>query len=365
VRNGFDDSLRIIDVSNPAAPVIVGGVKDDTNLDSARSVAVSGRYAYVIAYVDDSLRIIDISNPTAPVIVGGVQDRRTLMARLGRCLRPVCVCGKLSRQLPPHHRCLEPCSTSIVGGVKDAIRISLLHNLRGCLRPVCVCGKLHDDSLRIIDVSNPTAPVIVGGVQDATNLRVVHTPSLSPDAMRMWRTNDDSLRIIDVSNPAAPVIVGGVKDATNLEWAHSVAVSGRYAYVEVMWTTPSASLMSRIQPHPVIVGGVKDATNLDGAYSVAVSGRYAYVANFTDDSLRIIDLGGIDSPAGNIGSLLAGNIDVDTLRGGNAFLTSVGIGQGGLYSQGAGTFSISVQPPHSRYSSTLSNRERYPCLVSR
>ena len=60
--------LQVIDVTNPAAPVILGSL--NTPL-VARGVDVSGFYAVV---ADDgtpgAVRIVDVSNPTAPVITG-------------------------------------------------------------------------------------------------------------------------------------------------------------------------------------------------------------------------------------------------------------------------------------------------------
>jgi len=62
-----ETGLQIIDVSNPAGPVRLGGY--DTSV-SARAVAVAGTNAYV---ADDSagLQIIDVSNPARPVRLGG------------------------------------------------------------------------------------------------------------------------------------------------------------------------------------------------------------------------------------------------------------------------------------------------------
>lgn len=63
-----DDSagLQVIDISDPAAPVRVGGY--DTS-GYAYGVAVSGGYAYVAEdYV--GLQVIDISDSAAPVVVG-------------------------------------------------------------------------------------------------------------------------------------------------------------------------------------------------------------------------------------------------------------------------------------------------------
>ena len=58
--------LQVIDVSNPANCVRVGGY--DTGF--AVGVAVSGNYAYV-ADLFAGLQVIDVSNPTNCVRVGG------------------------------------------------------------------------------------------------------------------------------------------------------------------------------------------------------------------------------------------------------------------------------------------------------
>jgi len=57
----------VIDVSNPANPLRVGGC--DTS-GGALGVAVSGNYAY-LAYHDAGLQVIDVSNPSNPRRVGG------------------------------------------------------------------------------------------------------------------------------------------------------------------------------------------------------------------------------------------------------------------------------------------------------
>ena len=72
------DSLTIIDVSDPTKPRLAsqitdcdvddqGGIFDE--LDGARDVYVSGKYAYVVSSLDRSFTIIDISDPTKPRLV--------------------------------------------------------------------------------------------------------------------------------------------------------------------------------------------------------------------------------------------------------------------------------------------------------
>ena len=56
-------------MSNPSAPVSVGSV--GTGGGSA-SIAVAGRYAYVVNYNANTLQVFDVSNPSVPVSVGSV-----------------------------------------------------------------------------------------------------------------------------------------------------------------------------------------------------------------------------------------------------------------------------------------------------
>jgi len=59
--------LRVIDVSDPSLPFLVGYFDDGLGIPSA--VAVSGHYVFVTgSYV--GLSVIDVSNPTAPTKVG-------------------------------------------------------------------------------------------------------------------------------------------------------------------------------------------------------------------------------------------------------------------------------------------------------
>jgi len=61
--------LRIIDVSNPSAPIFISNSNDE----SANGVAVAGNYAYLNAEYD-GLRIYDVSNPASPVLVANASD---------------------------------------------------------------------------------------------------------------------------------------------------------------------------------------------------------------------------------------------------------------------------------------------------
>ncbi len=72
---GDDDYFTIIDVSDPTNPTILSAITDPL-LDGIHDIHVDGRYAYASTHygggaVDrGSLVVIDVSNPAAPAIVG-------------------------------------------------------------------------------------------------------------------------------------------------------------------------------------------------------------------------------------------------------------------------------------------------------
>ena len=83
IATGRDDSgVQIMDITNPAQPVPVSAVFDESGgfsaLDGANDVEVfekGGRmYAIVTAWTDDGVQIMDITNPMQPVPVSAVFD---------------------------------------------------------------------------------------------------------------------------------------------------------------------------------------------------------------------------------------------------------------------------------------------------
>lgn len=62
------DGLRVFDLANPGAPVLVGSLS--AGLDDAWAVAVDGSNCYV-ADGAGGLKIVDVSDPANPVLIGG------------------------------------------------------------------------------------------------------------------------------------------------------------------------------------------------------------------------------------------------------------------------------------------------------
>ncbi len=71
-----DCALSIFDITNPAAPALVGSIQGagaPNFLDYVHGITLNGDYAYIAASNDNALTIVDISNPAAPVLAGSIQ----------------------------------------------------------------------------------------------------------------------------------------------------------------------------------------------------------------------------------------------------------------------------------------------------
>jgi hypothetical protein len=225
-------ALMVADISNPAAPQVVG---ETIVPDQPQIIAASAGYVYVADW-RGGLRVIDVSDPAAPTEVGFVDTP-------GQVARDVAVSGGYAYV-----------AAGDVGG------------------------------LRVIDVSTPSAPVEVGFLDTpdwASGIAVDGDYAYVAEL----GSSGGSLRKIDVSTPSAPVEVGFVDTPG---WARAVAVAGGYAYV----ADDSAGLRVIDVSRMVEVGFV-DTPGY--AWGIAVSAGYAYVGGDTE-GLRVVDVSTPSAP---------------------------------------------------------------------
>ena len=250
-----DSGLQVIDVSNPAVPVRLGGF--DTS-GSAESVQVVGNLAYV-ADGPAGLQVIDVSNPAAPVRIGGFDTRGWASWASG---------------------------VQVVGG--------LAYIADG------------DSGLQVIDVSNPAAPVRIGSFESkgtASGVQVVGGLAYVADGPA-------GLQVIDVSNPAAPVRIGSFESEPG--WASGVQVVGQRAYVAE--GRDGFQVIDVSNPvNPVSLGHLKTSGNVE---SIQVIDDLAYVAE-GELGLQLIDvsnpaapvrIGGFDTSGEAYGVQVVGNL---------------------------------------------------------
>jgi hypothetical protein len=184
---GFN-TAGVVDVSDPEAPFLVGSVPLLGVI--ASRVAISAPYAYVVDWHPGELRVIDISNPTAPVQV----------SELGACTNGFGLEVDGNRAyVSTDCRPLSiidignPAAPSLLGnapGWREGYGLAVRDN-------IAYVNEYYN--LVVFDVSDPTAITQIG----STSSPLGYDLALQGDYLY-----SPAFRIFDVSNPAAPAQVG-------------------------------------------------------------------------------------------------------------------------------------------------------------
>ncbi len=310
--------LRVLDVSDPADPQIVG------ELDipyQASSLAVAGSYAYV-GNLRYELYVVDVSDPAQPSIVATVELLHGVEGGIAAAGSFVYVeCGGALVVIDAS----DPASPHVMGSVetwtgRPAAEGSTVYVLGG-------------PGLTAIDVSDPSSPHLIstltlpasrtagiavrdgyayaGGSQDGPNTTLFWVIDISdPSAMQIagdltvpgqYSDLDIVLRgsnayfagpglnIVDVSVPASPRLARSVP--TGLQGDLGVAVAGSFAY---LWGDLVASfllVMDLTATEPFL-----GAVPVEGyaASTLAAAGKLACLG--TDTGVHVVDLSDPHTP---------------------------------------------------------------------
>ena len=283
--------FKIIDVSNPAAPNLIGSCSYQSGeycYGYANDIFVNGNYAYLASGWPDILGIIDISNPAVPKQIGGASgiDEYGNSPGTGYSYG-VYVSGKYAYLAEGSDFCgwgdcnrglaiydvSDPAITSLIGKYVTPSEAYAVY-VRGAYAYVADC----ESGLFIIDVEDPSAPTLVG---------THSTPSCAASVYLQGKLAyvtevTDGLQIFDISNPANPVLSGSYNTPGT---ANHVYVSGKFAYVGD--GDHGLQIINVLNPAaPILAGSYQTQA---WARGVHVSGNYAYVADNQNGS----QLGGL------------------------------------------------------------------------
>ena len=306
------DEFLIYDVRNHAAPTKVGGLELG---DQCYTIALHGKYAYIGADTNviggDELMIIDITDPTTPKKIGGVNTG---------------------------------------AGVRDiTIHGNLLYLGNGGVSGTCSGTTLAGCEFRIYDTSDPTNPQPVGGKDQGQTIKsiIVKEPyayvqlGLEDTGGTCSGTDVSSCEffILNISDPNNPTGVAGFDGGKYRVYSHggpTIIVTKDYAYINSVNASGGVIIINITNPTtPTVITTIP--TPQSGC-SIALTGNHLYVGliNGADD-LRIYQLHGIESPAASIGAVSTDQLDVNGPIRANTInaRTSLTIGPGGLYTQGA------------------------------
>ena len=237
---GEGPRLIILDVSDPASPLVVGQTEPFPGTVEGGTVA--GNYAYVAAN-DGGLQVVNVSNPAAP-------------AETGFCDTP---------------------------GRASDVAVS------GAYAYVAVDG----GGLRVMNVSSPWAPYEIGAHGSPSAARGV---AVEEQYVYVADYNT-GLVILNVTTPAAPSLVASLDTPGS---ARDVDVVGAYAYI-ADYNGGLRVFDGSVPSSPDEVGFWD--TDSPATQDVVVSGDYAYLADGSR-GLSIVDVSNPTSPAkvGSVGT---------------------------------------------------------------
>ncbi len=228
------NNFRVVDISSPSNPVLI---TSSLSLPSdAWDIAVSddGEYVYeVFANMlgTNSLRIINISNPVAPVVVGGAGLNLPPYARGVAVVSSSTIAVVCSNYRKDTFRLVDvgnPASPTIVGG--EAVSLPYFPwkvAVDGNFAYVVHFNHIRGENFHVIDVSDRTNPVIIGG-ESADIYGNFQDIAVTSDTVYLLVDGpSNGLRVVNIDDPATPIHIGG--EAVSLPYnPQALALAGDY-----------------------------------------------------------------------------------------------------------------------------------------
>ena len=205
--------LAAVDVSNPAAPRVVGSFKTP---GQALSIAVAGTTAAVTNRLS-GLEVVDVSDPAAPAARGSyfAEGYAIDVAADSSHAYVIDTPGGLSIvDLAATDDELE--ATGTLSSAEQPAAVAVTTARRGGTEVALVVLMSSESTLELVDVSNPAAPALIATYRDPDRPRtgayiafaatsgLVHVVLADSRAYMADQYPPFSLQVVDLSDPAAP-----------------------------------------------------------------------------------------------------------------------------------------------------------------
>jgi len=346
--------LKILDISNPSSPQMIGVYYTTYGF---RSIAVQDNIAYA-SY--QGLKVLDVQNPTSPVLIGqlgsiglydmsvngntlfGMSDYGLYSVDISDPMNPVSLSysfllGSLTLTVNGNYAYISHWQRGVnIVDVSNPVDVTLIGSVEtdGQANAIYVDSGIayvadYNGGLKTYDVSDPSNPTLSGSLNSDRMINDVYKSGDYAYLASGYGTEGGGLEIINVSNPASPSLMSYLPVQ---DYAPELVVSGSYAYVAddfngmkifnisnpanpVLASTYNAQAYGRalaLSGNIICLAGYSslrlvDVSNplnpyLRGYYhtnngcSVAVSGNVAYVADY-GVGLLVIDISNPDAPS--------------------------------------------------------------------
>jgi len=315
-----DNDLRIYDVTDPAAPDLIGSVV----IGGGRGVDIAGRYIY---YSDEDnggrLVIVDVIDPANPVVVGSIVA--------GGGARGVRVQGKTA--FVSFNGANGPLRSFDVSDPTSPVLLDSFNTNAPGRTDFDISDQIlvmpNSMDFQLIDISDPSNLSSLGFISSDG-----HSAKFQGRYLYVGTEDTDAFEVWDVAtNPAFPTQVGSLA-LTAPSSVRAISVSGNYAYT-VDASNNDMLVIDISDPTAPVAISTPVSVGLN-PIAITTVGRYAYVLDNNGDQFLIFDVGGIDAQNLNVGNIDAGNINLrKDLRMDGVLSAGAGtFGSGGMVSDG-------------------------------
>ncbi|MDP3724311.1 MAG: hypothetical protein Q8R11_01615 [bacterium] len=262
-QSGPNQEFVVVDVTDPAAPTLVGGLEIGS---SVKDVAVVGSTA-VLAVVRDTqeVMVVDLTNPALPSQLSTLDLPGSANPLSLTSVGTTVYVGRVASAQQEIYilSLLNPSSPSIVGSLElgsnaDAENIVLGQNNQY----LYVASPLNATEFFVVDVRIPTSPSIVGTLDAVDGSDGTAVAAFSTYAV-LGRA-DGTVLSIDVSSPTSPVAQGSVDIGAAIQ-DFSMAVGNLNVIATTnTGSTPTLVVSVAAPASPALLGSVTQSGDTRG-----------------------------------------------------------------------------------------------------
>jgi hypothetical protein len=262
-----DSGMQIINVSNPAQPVLAGHYQ----CPGALQIDVRNGLAYIADEVAYSMEIVDVSNPGNPTFVGRFDTLEVLGVKVAGNYAFM-GCGSHGLQVVD---IADPANPSLAGSCEDVelLRFELIGN------HAVVPGDNGTEGLFTVDLSNPMSPCVGGSIPTGGNpfeVAVKDSFAYMTNLGDLFNVSDTGhLYLINISDMASPQMVDSLFLANK-----TVAdfIAGNYLYVTFVnsGTTSGFHIIDISDPMDLEIVATQSINSV--AWDIWVANNTIYIA---------------------------------------------------------------------------------------
>ena len=347
-----DDGVQILDVTNPSGITAAGSITNNGSLklDYAQGIATfksgSNTYAAVAAFNDDSVQILDVTNPSSITAAGSITDSDSLelngawdiatFESGGRTYAAVAASADNGVQILD---VTNPSSITAAGSITDSGGLEL-DGARGIAifesggHTYAAVAAFVDDGVQILNVTDPSSITAAGSITDGGRLQLDGVQGITTFGSgghtyaAVAGLSDNGVQILNVTNPSSITVASIIEDSTRLKLFGPASIAtfefGGHTYAAVAATSDDGvQILDVTNPSSIAAkGSITDggSRELDGAWDIATfesgGSTYIAVAAYRDDGVQIMRVDIIDTTPPVI--TLAGS-NLVTITGGDTY----------------------------------------------